>query len=133
MVQWAIASRPGHPVVCRMGQYVAKHVAEEQAGDFVDADRDHAILERTGPGIWSDSVHDYLKQVRRFPASVTVHCWSGHGLLERTLTQQAKQHVFPASKSRTGPALSRLHTVKGAFSLCDDSTGTQAAEVLQAN
>lgn len=47
-----------------MGQYVAKHVAEERAGEFVDPDRDHAILERTGPGIWSDSVHDYLLQVR---------------------------------------------------------------------
>ena len=63
MVQWSIAARPGHPVVCRMGQYVAKHVAEERAGEFLDPDRDHAILERTGPGIWSDSVHDYLKQV----------------------------------------------------------------------
>jgi hypothetical protein len=46
-----------------MGQYVAKHVAEERAGEFLDPDRDHAILERTGPGIWSDSVHDYLRQV----------------------------------------------------------------------
>lgn len=63
MVQWSIASRPGHPVVCRMGQYVAKHVAEERAGEFLDPDRNHAILERTGPGIWSDSVHDYLRQV----------------------------------------------------------------------
>jgi hypothetical protein len=46
-----------------MGQYVAKHVAEERAGEFLDPDRNHAILERTGPGIWSDSVHDYLRQV----------------------------------------------------------------------
>lgn len=62
MVQWTIASRKGHPVVCRMGQYVAQHVKEEAAGEFVDPDRDHAILERTGPGIWSSSVHDYISE-----------------------------------------------------------------------
>jgi hypothetical protein len=62
MVQWAIASRKGHPVVCRMGQYIADHVKEEASGEFVDPDRDHAILERTGPGIWSSSVHDYIKE-----------------------------------------------------------------------
>lgn len=62
MVQWAIASRKGHPVVCRMGQYVAVHVAEEKHGEFIDPDRNHAILERTGPGIWSSSVHDYIKE-----------------------------------------------------------------------
>ncbi|KAF6260812.1 hypothetical protein COO60DRAFT_1637322 [Scenedesmus sp. NREL 46B-D3] len=62
MVQWAIASRKGHPVVCRMGQYVAQHVREEAAGEYVDPDRDHAILERTGPGIWSSSVHDYIAE-----------------------------------------------------------------------
>jgi hypothetical protein len=62
MVQWAIASRKGHPVVCRMGQYVAQHVKEEAAGEFLDPDRDHAILERTGPGIWSSSVHDYIAE-----------------------------------------------------------------------
>lgn len=62
MVQWAIASRKGHPVVCRMGQYIAQHVQEEAAGEFVDPDRDHAILERTGPGIWSSSVHDYIAE-----------------------------------------------------------------------
>lgn len=64
MVQWSIASQPGHPVVCSMGEYVARHVADEAAGAFVDPDRDHAILERTGPGIWSDSVHDHLRKVR---------------------------------------------------------------------
>lgn len=55
-----------------MGQYVAQHVAEERAGEFVDPDRNHAILERTGPGIWSDSVHDYLRQVGW--VSLYVHC-----------------------------------------------------------
>lgn len=60
MVQWTMAACRGHPVVCRMGDYVARHVAEESSGQFVDADRDHSILERTGPGIWSSSVHDFL-------------------------------------------------------------------------
>ncbi|GBF96338.1 alpha-1,6-mannosyltransferase subunit [Raphidocelis subcapitata] len=62
IVQWTIAARPGHPVVCRMGDYVAAHVEAEAAGSLVEEDRDHAILERTGPGIWSSSVHDYLRQ-----------------------------------------------------------------------
>jgi mannosyltransferase OCH1-like enzyme len=62
MVQWIIAAKRGHPVVCRMGEYVRQHLTKEAAGEFFDPDRDHAILERTGPGIWSSSVHDYLSQ-----------------------------------------------------------------------
>jgi hypothetical protein len=62
MVQWAIAAKRGHPVVCRMGEYVKHHVAKEQSGEFFDPDRNHAILERTGPGIWSSSVHDYIME-----------------------------------------------------------------------
>lgn len=69
MVQWVIAARPGHPVVCRMGRYVTQHVAKERAGLIRHHVRNHAILERTGPGIWSDSVHDYLRQVRIFRAT----------------------------------------------------------------
>jgi hypothetical protein len=60
MVQWVIAAKRGHPVVCRMGDYVRAHVAKEASGEFFDPDRNHAILERTGPGIWSSSVHDYI-------------------------------------------------------------------------
>lgn len=61
-----------------MGQYVAAHVAEEHAGDFLDPDRDHAILERTGPGIWSDSVHNYLKQV--WPGELAGHGTALHAI-----------------------------------------------------
>lgn len=62
MVQWVISAHRGHPVVCRMGEYVRRHVANEAAGIIHYADRDHAILERTGPGIWSSSVADYLNE-----------------------------------------------------------------------
>jgi hypothetical protein len=61
IVQWTIAARPGHPVVCRMGDYISRRVQAEAAGAVSEGDRDHAILERTGPGIWSSSVHDYLR------------------------------------------------------------------------
>jgi hypothetical protein len=61
IVQWTIAARPGHPVVCRMGDYIGRRVDAEAAGTVAEEDRDHAILERTGPGIWSSSVHDYLR------------------------------------------------------------------------
>jgi hypothetical protein len=63
MVQWTIAARRGHPVVCSMGQYVINHVEQEADGEFLDPDHDHAILERTGPGIWSSSISDYLQKV----------------------------------------------------------------------
>eukprot|EP00775_Hariotina_reticulata_P014304 gene14304-31_t len=62
MVQWTIAARRGHPVVCSMGEYVTKHVRQEADGDFLDPNHDHAILERTGPGIWSSSITDYLQK-----------------------------------------------------------------------
>jgi hypothetical protein len=62
MVQWVIAAQAGHPVVCRMGDYIKRHIEREASGAFSDPDRDHAILERTGPGIWSSSVHDYLEE-----------------------------------------------------------------------
>jgi hypothetical protein len=62
IVQWTIAARAGHPVVCRMGDYIARRLDMEAAGAANEEDRDHAILERTGPGIWSSSVHDYLKE-----------------------------------------------------------------------
>ena len=62
MVQWVMAAKPGHPVVCRMGDYIKHHLEKEAFGAFSDPDRDHAILERTGPGIWSSSVHDYVRE-----------------------------------------------------------------------
>ena len=70
IVQWTIAARPGHPAVCRMGDYIAARLDAEAAGKVREDDRDHAILERTGPGIWSSSVHDYLREHGADPESL---------------------------------------------------------------
>jgi hypothetical protein len=70
LVQWTIAARRGHPVVCRMGDYIARRLDAEEAGTAGEADRDHAILERTGPGRWSSSVHDYLKEQGVIPETL---------------------------------------------------------------
>jgi len=70
IVQWTIAARAGHPVVCRMGEYISRRMDQEASGAVSEEDRDHAILERTGPGIWSSSVHDYLRQHGVVPESM---------------------------------------------------------------
>mmetsp|Transcript_19235 Transcript_19235/g.41558 ORF Transcript_19235/g.41558 Transcript_19235/m.41558 type:complete len:455 (+) Transcript_19235:54-1418(+) len=62
--QWLIAGRPGHPATCRMGDYVQQHVQLERRGFFNISgwDTNRAVLERTGPGIWTTSVSTYLEQ-----------------------------------------------------------------------
>mmetsp|Transcript_18085 Transcript_18085/g.38921 ORF Transcript_18085/g.38921 Transcript_18085/m.38921 type:complete len:451 (+) Transcript_18085:83-1435(+) len=64
MAQWTIAGRPGHPVTCRMGDYVRRHMQREQEGVFSKEgwDTNRAVLERTGPGIWTNSVMEYITQ-----------------------------------------------------------------------
>jgi len=70
LVQWTIAARRGHEVVCRMGDYISRRLDAEAAGTIAETNRDHAILERTGPGIWSSSVHDYLRERRVIPETL---------------------------------------------------------------
>jgi hypothetical protein len=62
MVQWVLAGQPGHTVTCRMGEYVQRHVERERSGAFAAMgwDVNRAVLERTGPGIWTNSVVDYM-------------------------------------------------------------------------
>ncbi|KAF8056212.1 HOC1 [Scenedesmus sp. PABB004] len=112
MVQWAIAARPGHPVVCRMGRYVAAHVAEEAAGRYVDPDRDHAILERTGPGIWSSSVHDYIAAAGGDVASLVAGGVVGD-------VRVLPQPVFGCASATFNPAADSLpyvyHMFKGSW------------------
>jgi hypothetical protein len=47
-----------------MGARISDHVRREKAGEFASQgwDTDFSILERTGPGIWSTSVHDYFME-----------------------------------------------------------------------
>lgn len=60
--QWTIASQPGNAVTCRMANYIRTRIAEEQQGHVSSPSYNAAVLERTGPGIWSDSVATHLRE-----------------------------------------------------------------------
>lgn len=59
VVQWTVASKRSHPVVCRMGAAIKAFVEQEAADGYrfeQDKGHDASILLRTGPGIWSTEV-----------------------------------------------------------------------------
>lgn len=69
MIQWTMAAKQAHPVLCRMGGYIKAFMDNETAtpadssGVSDIKGHDASILLRTGPGIWSDAVHTYLRQI----------------------------------------------------------------------
>lgn len=59
VIQWTLASKRSHPVVCRMGQAIKEFIDKETFdGNRLEAEVGHdaSILLRTGPGIWSTEV-----------------------------------------------------------------------------
>jgi len=58
--QWAIASVPGHPIVHYMPYYIYRHMRYEQFGVDRYKDEKVNILHRTGPGIWTEAIFDYI-------------------------------------------------------------------------
>lgn len=59
VVQWTLASKRSHPVVCRMGQAITEFMHKEALdGNRLEHEMGHdaSILLRTGPGIWSTEV-----------------------------------------------------------------------------
>lgn len=74
ITQWTMAAKKSHPVVCRMGAAIKAFVDHEAAtGNSIEEEHGHdaSILLRTGPGIWSQEVHKYLRQVGSTPEAVT--------------------------------------------------------------
>jgi hypothetical protein len=57
ILQWFFAAAPGHPVLRKICDSIAANVYTRFSDD---ANRD--TLERTGPGIWTDSVLEYALQ-----------------------------------------------------------------------
>lgn len=58
--QWAIASAPGHPIVHYMPYYIYKHMRYEHLGVDRYSNKKLNILHRTGPGIWTEAIFDYI-------------------------------------------------------------------------
>jgi mannosyltransferase OCH1-like enzyme len=67
MIQWTMASRRAHPIVCSMGKAVRSFMDREET-DQLDLDakmgHDASILLRTGPGIWTDGVQEFLQELQ---------------------------------------------------------------------
>jgi len=58
--QWAMASVPGHPIVHYMPYYIYRHMRYEHLGVDRYANPKLNILHRTGPGIWTEAIYDYI-------------------------------------------------------------------------
>nr|AWI66891.1 initiation-specific protein alpha-1,6-mannosyltransferase [Piromyces sp.] len=58
--QWAMASVPGHPIVHYMPYYIYRHMRYEHLGVDRYANPKLNILHRTGPGIWTEAIFDYI-------------------------------------------------------------------------
>lgn len=62
MSQWTMAAHKGNPLLCHMPNFIRAHMTEESQGHIPVSKHDLMVLERTGPGIWTDSLYSYLKQ-----------------------------------------------------------------------
>jgi hypothetical protein len=113
VVQWTIAAAPGHPVVCRMGEYIRRRVDAEAAGAVPADERDHAILERTGPGIWSSSVHDYLRAHGVVPESAV----GGAKVGDVRLLPQSVFGCASSTVNLSDPMAYAYHQFKGSWRL----------------
>ncbi|CAK0732485.1 hypothetical protein CVIRNUC_000137 [Coccomyxa viridis] len=61
VLQWAFAAAPGHPALRQVCEHIARH-----EGELISADARRDVLERTGPGPWTDAV---LRHARLRPLS----------------------------------------------------------------
>ena len=74
MLQWAFAAAPGHPALREVCKRIARH-----AGDLFSEDVRRDVLERTGPGPWTDAVLKHarlqsLPEVRSIQAQSSLVC-----------------------------------------------------------
>ena len=65
MLQWAFAAATGHPALREVCEHIAHH-----DGDLFSEDVWRDVLERTGPGPWTDAVlrHARLHQLPEVPS-----------------------------------------------------------------
>ena len=75
MLQWAFAAAPGHPALREVCEHIARH-----EGDLFSEDVRRDVLERTGPGPWTDAV---LRHARLHPLSKVRFHRSPERLLQR--------------------------------------------------
>lgn len=68
--QWTMASSPGHPIVHNMPYYIYRHMRLERLGVDNYDDPKLSVLHRTGPGIWTDAIFDYIIQQGYDPRDV---------------------------------------------------------------
>lgn len=61
MLQWTFAGAPGHPALREICDHIARHT-----GIAFSASTNVDTLERTGPGVWTDTV---LKHAHAHPPS----------------------------------------------------------------
>ena len=75
VLQWAFAAAPGHPALREVCEHIARH-----EGDLLSEDARQDVLERTGPGPWTDAV---LRHARLHPPPKVLSHASPKLLLQR--------------------------------------------------
>mmetsp|Transcript_20201 Transcript_20201/g.44059 ORF Transcript_20201/g.44059 Transcript_20201/m.44059 type:complete len:464 (+) Transcript_20201:225-1616(+) len=61
MLQWTLAAAPRHELLCGMPERIKSKRDLENKGLVQYSGFDNAVLQRTGPGIWTDAIEEYLK------------------------------------------------------------------------
>ena len=56
VLQWTFAAVPGHPVLRTVCEHIKRH-----ADKLFSEDEHYDVLERTGPGPWTDAVIKYAR------------------------------------------------------------------------
>jgi len=68
--QWAIAATPHHPILHYMPYYIYRHMRYEHLGVDRYPDPKVNILHRTGPGVWTEAIFDYIIKAGYNPRDV---------------------------------------------------------------
>ncbi|KAL1835842.1 hypothetical protein VTJ49DRAFT_5980 [Mycothermus thermophilus] len=70
--QWTIQAKPGHPVLRDVVTRITEHTLRLKRAGSLAAIDDRAVIEFTGPALWTDAIFDYFNDPRFFDMSRSV-------------------------------------------------------------
>ncbi|KAI6712987.1 hypothetical protein JHW43_004456 [Diplocarpon mali] len=64
--QWTIQSKPGHPVLRNIVANITEETIRKQKLGTLKGLKDDKVIEYTGPGVWTDTIFDFLNDKKYF-------------------------------------------------------------------
>lgn len=58
--QWTIVAKPGHPILVNVVASITEETLERKLRDELHSQAMKTVMESTGPGMWTDTIFDYL-------------------------------------------------------------------------